>query len=163
MAKRVTAGSVFQRVYRDRAGNLCRTKVWYVRYYVNGKPLTLPAGTTDHDEALIFLRRKMADSATMAISQFPERVKMHQLFDLVLDFYKLKERRTLYNVECLLRPANPEHDIEPGRLRAWFGPMKAQAITSSLLKRYISERRLDKSKSRPTARLTASWLMCAAR
>ena len=52
MKKKITRGSVFQRVYRNRSGELKRTKRWYVKYYANGKPIMLPTETEDHDEAL---------------------------------------------------------------------------------------------------------------
>src|ERR1700723_3486590 len=64
MAAKITRGSVFQRVYRTRDGELKRTHVWYVKYYANGKPVTLPAETEDYDDALSFLRRKMANAVT---------------------------------------------------------------------------------------------------
>lgn len=142
MSPKITRGSVFQRVYRTRTGDLKRTRVWYVKYYSNGKPITLPAETEDHDEAVTFLRRKMADAAEQRITDLPERVTMGQLFDLLLEWYRLKERRTTYDLECMIRRADDEHK-EPGALMAWFGKMKAQAITSAAIARYIAERRRE--------------------
>ncbi len=142
MSAKITRGSVVQRVYRTRDGELRRTRVWYVKFYANGKPRTLPAETEDYDEALTFLRRKMADAAEQRITDLPERVTMGQLFDLLLEWYRLKERRTTYDLECLIRPADEEHE-QPGHLRAWFGKMKAQAVTSAAIGRYVADRRRE--------------------
>src|ERR1700680_3749740 len=102
MKKKITRGSVFQRVYRSRSGELKRTRRWYVKYYANGKPITLPAETEDYEEALTFLRKRMATAAEQKITDLPERVTMGQLFDQLLAWYKLKERRTTYDLECLI-------------------------------------------------------------
>ena len=142
MSAKITRGSVFQRVYRTRAGELRHTRVWYVKFYANGKPRTLPAETEDYDEALTFLRRKMADAAEQRITDLPERVTMGQLFDLLLEWYRLKERRTTYDLECLIRRADEEHE-QPGHLRAWFGKLKAQAVTSAAIGRYVADRRRE--------------------
>jgi len=142
MAAKITRGSVFQRVYRTRGGELKRTRVWYVKYYANGKPVTLPAETEDHNDALSFLRRKMADAAEQRITDLPERVTMNQLFDLLLEWYRLRERRTTYDLECLIRRADDDHK-EPGPVRAWFGKLRANTMTSSAIARYVAERRRE--------------------
>lgn len=135
MRKRIATGSVFQRAYRDKkTGELRHTSAWYIRYYVHGKPITLAAETDDYDEAVAFLRQKMAGLSREAqYSEHPERVRMHQLFDLVLDFYRLQERRTTYDVECKIE----------SRLRPYFGRMKAQDVTSQAQRRYIDSRRRE--------------------
>ncbi|HEV2201735.1 MAG TPA: site-specific integrase [Bryobacteraceae bacterium] len=113
-----------------------------MKYYANGKPVTLPADTEDHDEAVTFLRRKMADAAEQRITDLPERVTMNQLFDLLLEWYRVRERRTTYDLECLIRRADDERQ-KPGALRAWFGKMKAQAVTSAAIARYVAARRSE--------------------
>jgi hypothetical protein len=137
MAKKVKGGSVFQRVYRDRCGKLKRTRRWYVKYYANGKPVTLPAETKDYEEALTFLRKRMAAAGEQRITDLPERVTMGQLFDQLLSWYRLKERRTTYDLECLIQPVDKDHE-RPGPLREYFGRMKAQAVTSAAIARYVS-------------------------
>jgi|SRR5581483_5691351 len=141
---KLSSGSVFHQRYRGRDGQLKETRTWYVRYYVQGKPVTLPAETEDYDEAVQFLRRKM--SATSSESDvLPERVKMAQLFDLLLDSYRTKGRHSLRLVNSWLRPGDGRE--EPGRLRAWFGSIKAKDVTSALIRRYTYHR--QQAKPRP--------------
>lgn len=140
---KLAAGCVFHQRYKTRAGELKETKTWYIRFYVAGKPVTLPADTEDYDEAVAFLRKKMAAAGSGVAALLPERVKMAQLFDLVLEAARAKGLHSLPTVEGFLRASDKTHP-EPGRLRAWFGTIKAKNITSSLLRRYTNERRRDK-------------------
>ena len=136
MRKKIPTGSVFHKSYRDKAtGELRYTKKWSIRYYVKGKPITLPSGTKDYDDALALLRQKMATASRQAeYSEHPERVRMDQLFDLILEDYRLRNRHTLYDVT---------QKIE-SRLRPFFGDFKAQNITSSVIRQYITDRRHEK-------------------
>jgi integrase len=132
MRKRISSGSVFRRSYRHKkTGQIRHTKTWYLRYYVHGKPITASAETADFDEAVTMLRQKMANFSRQAqYSDHPERVRMDQLFDLVLENYRMQERRSMYDVE---------RKIE-SRLRPYFGRMKAQDITSHIIGCYVASR-----------------------
>ena len=137
MRRKIPSGAVFHKAYTDRNGKPCHTRVWYIKYYVRGKPITLPAETEDYDEAVDFLRKKMAEATQQAeFTAHPERVRMGQLFDLLLEFYRKHERRSTYDVE---------RKIE-SRLRKYFGRIKANAVTSTVIDRYISSRRAEKPK-----------------
>jgi len=136
MATKISRGSIFHRVYRSKSGELKRTATFYVKFYSNGKPVTLPTGTEDEDDALIFLRKKMADAAVGGpLAEMPERVKMGQLFDLMLAWYRLMERRTVYDLERLIEA--------PNGIRIHFGNLPAQALGSSSIVRYIAARRRE--------------------
>src|ERR1039458_5712603 len=81
--------------------------------------------------------QKMAEATQQAeFTAHPERVRMGQLFDLLLEFYRKHERRSTYDVE---------RKIE-SRLRKYFGRIKANAVTSTVIDRYISSRRAEKPK-----------------
>jgi integrase len=136
MRRKISTGSVFQRPYRDKqTGEKRLTATWFVKYYVSGKPVVVPAGTTAKDEAVAMLRQKMAGVAQqLQFSEHPERVRMDQLFDLMLDIYRRKERSTTYDVEKRV----------DAHLRPFFGKVKAQAVTPSQLRRYVDARRRDK-------------------
>jgi integrase len=69
-------------------------------------------------------------------TEHPERVRMGQLFDLLLEFYRKHEHRSTYDVE---------RKIEK-RLRPYFGKMKAQAVTSRVIERYWASRRAPDKK-----------------
>jgi len=86
MSKRISTGRVYQKTYRDRQGQKQKTSTWYLKYYEHGKPKDVSSGTSDYDEALDMLRKKMANIAEQPeYTEHPERVRMSQLFDLLLE------------------------------------------------------------------------------
>lgn len=141
---KLAAGCVFHQRYKTRDGETKETRTWYVRYYVHGKPVTLPAETEDYDEAVRFLRAKMAAADAGPASILPERVKMAQLFDLVLEVSKAKGLHSFDRVAALLRV--PDKLQDAGRLRAWFGSIKAKDVSRSLIRKYVTERLREKPK-----------------
>jgi integrase len=135
--KKIPAGSIFQKMYTDRDGKSRRTHTLYLKYYSRGKPIVISAETEDYDEALATLRQKLAQAAVQVdYTEHPERVRMSQLFDLLLEFYGKHERRSTYDVECKIK----------SRLRPWWGKIKAQAVGSALVDRYVRWRRSAKPK-----------------
>jgi integrase len=135
--RKIPSGSIFRKAYTDRHGKLCHTRCWYVKFYVRGKPKVLSTETEDYGEAVEFLRKRLAESSLQSdYTSHPERVRMTQLFDLILEFYRNHERRSTYDVE---------RKIE-SRLRPFFGNIKASAVTSTVISRYVSSRRAEKPK-----------------
>lgn len=134
MSKRIPTGRVFQRTYTDRHGVTRTTSTYYLKFYVHGKPVEVPTGTSDYEEALCMLRQRMANVARFGEhSEEPQRVLINQLLDLVLDDYRLKSRRSTYDTE---------HRIDK-HLRPFFGSRKATELTTSMLKRYIALRQKE--------------------
>ena len=137
MPKKIPTGRVYQKTYRDRQGKKQKTSTWYLKYYVHGKPKDVSSGTEDYDEALTMLRQKMAEAAQQPeYTHHPERVRMSQLFDMLLEDYKLRELHSTYDVK---------RKIEK-RLRPYFGKMKAQSVTSDVINCYIKARLAAKQK-----------------
>jgi integrase len=138
MRKKISTGRVFQKSYRDRAGRTRKTSTWYLKYYAHGKPVESSSGTDDYDEALAMLRKRMADQAIQPDhSDQPERVRMNQLFDLLIEDYRFKERKSTYDTE--LRVA--------ANLRPFFGERKAQAIGTTVQREYAAHRRRQKAEA----------------
>ena len=134
--KKIPTGSVFQRTYRDRRGCLVKTSAWHLKYYVRGKPVQVPSGTDDYDEALAMLRKRMAEASTRdSYTDQPERIKMDQLLDLALDDYRYNERKSTYDTELRVK----------SHLRPFFGAMKAQAVGTSAMRHYVELRRRQKA------------------
>jgi integrase len=130
--KKIPTGSVFHKAYKDRSGQTRHSRTWSIRYYVNGRPVEMATGTEDYDEAVAFLRKKMALlNEHQHMSAHPERVRMGQLFDLLLEFYRIQERHSIYDVE---------RKIE-SRLRKYWGNLKANVdITSPVIAEYTRSR-----------------------
>lgn len=135
--KKIATGSLFHKAYKDRSGRTRHSRTWSARYYVGGLPVEIATGTEDYDEAVAFLRKKMAAlNEHQHMGAHPERVRMGQLFDLLLEFYRTQERRSTYDVE---------RKIE-SRLRKYFGNRKALDMTSAVIAEYIRCRRAEKEK-----------------
>lgn len=134
---KLSTGSVFRKAYKDRSGRTRHSRTWTVRYYSGGRFTERASGTDDYDEAVIFLRKEVAKAHEQQhLTAHPERVRMGQLFDLLLEDYRTQERHSTYDVE---------RKIE-SRLRKYFGTRKAMDITSAVLKDYVRARRAEKSK-----------------
>jgi hypothetical protein len=126
MRKRIAAGSVFQRTYRDRNGVHRKTHTWFLKYYVNGKPLVVPSRTEDYSEAVSMLRQRIAKAARFAeYSSEPEHVLVDQLLDLVIEDYRFHRRNSTYDAE---------HRIQK-HLRPAFGQKKAGVLTTTAITR----------------------------
>jgi len=52
-------GSVYQRVYRDRSGKLCRTETWSIKYNNGSKVVCESLGTKDRDVAEELLKTRL--------------------------------------------------------------------------------------------------------
>jgi integrase len=82
------------------------------------------------------LRKKVAAAEEIGqLVEHPERVRMGQLFDLLLNWYTLKGRRNTYDVKRKIEKKNG--------LRVWFGKMKPQEVGSKITS-YIAWRRREK-------------------
>jgi integrase len=135
--KKIPTGSVFRKAYKDRSGQTRHSRTWTVRYYVEGRFIEMATGTQNYDEAVSFLRKKMAAlHEQQHVGAHPERVRMGQLFDLLLEVYRTQERRSTYDVE---------RKIE-SRLRKYFGKLKAMDVTSAVIAEYVRRRRAEKDK-----------------
>jgi integrase len=136
MRRTIPAGSLFHKAYKDGGGNTRHSFTWFARYYVDGRRIELPTGSTDKADALTFLRKKMSEvHEQRSISAHPERVRVGQLFDLLLETYRRKQRRSTYDVERKIEKKNG--------LRAYFGNMRAIELSSAVIAGYIRKRQAD--------------------
>jgi integrase len=130
-SKRIPTGRVYRRSYIDRHGQRRHTDTYYVKYYLDGKPIVVATQTEDYDEAVAILRDKMAGVARVqSYSDRPERVRMNQLFDLVIDVGRMKGNASQDDVELIIK----------NRLRPRFGNMLAQQVTNQEIRNYVKER-----------------------
>jgi len=65
----------------------------------------------------------------------PERVRMDQLFDLLLDDYRFQQRKSTSDTELRVKR----------HLRPFFGGMKAQAVATSTRRQYVELRLRQKA------------------
>ena len=92
-------GSVFQRIYRDRRGNLQKTSTSFLKYRIGDKLITIPTGTQDYQEAVAIIQRKINAATHLCRSDIEQRLAVNQLLDLVIEDYRSKDlRRSMWNV-----------------------------------------------------------------
>ena len=131
MRRKIPTGSVYQSSYRGRDGKRHKSTTWFLKYYVNGKPLRESTGTENRNEAIRILRQKMAKSARYSeYSEQLERVLVDQLLDLVIEDYRFNQRSTTYDAGLRV----DKH------LRPFFAQKKAVEVTSPIIKKYTSAR-----------------------
>jgi integrase len=148
MRRKIATGSVYQKTYRTRGGRTRKTTTWYLKYYVNGKPIEVSSGTDDYDEAVGMLKKRMAAAVDHPdYSDQPERVRIGQLFDLLVDDYRYKGRKSTYDTELRVN----------AHLRTFFGDMKAQGLGTSAIRKYVEHRRRQKAEA-ATVNKELSWL-----
>lgn len=132
MRKKIAAGSVFQKNYKDRTGRTRKSETWFLKFYANGKPIEVSTGTTDHGEAVTLLREKMAAAAkrSHAYTENLDKVTVNQLLDLVIEDHRDNKRTTTDDT----RRRIDKH------LRPFFGPKRTRDIGTKLLKEYRRKR-----------------------
>lgn len=128
-ARKPRAGSIYRPKYRKPDGTVAESRIWWVKFYRNGAPVRESADTEDWAEAERFLKRKLGE---VAAGRFigPERVRMAQLFDAVVEDYQQNGKRSLSDVKFRLRL----------HLLPAFGHLRAAEFGSSHVRRYIEQR-----------------------
>ena len=119
--RRITSGSVYRRADSNS---------WYIQFAIDGKIKRESAGTTNRDEAIEFLKRRLAEARTGRYTDIDERPTFADLERLLLENYEFKQNRT-----------DPRRHVR--RLAEMFGDMKAEDITEAKIREY-SRKRLKK-------------------
>jgi integrase len=116
------------------SGSLFRQKtsrVWWVKYYNNGRAYRESTHTADRKKAQQFLSKRLAEIASGTFSGFEiERITITELADGLLRDYRVNGRSSLDDVQ-----ARWTLHLEP-----FFGSMRAASVSSDLLARYVDER-----------------------
>jgi hypothetical protein len=134
-SKRIPTGRVYRHSYIDRHGQRRYTETYYVKYYLDGKPIVVATQTEDYDEAVAILRDKMASVARVqSYSDRPERVRMNQLFDLVIDVGRMKGNTSL---RCR---THHQESLAPA-VRQHAGPAGDQSGNSKVREERLAEKK----------------------
>jgi integrase len=104
-----------------------RSPFLWIKYYQAGKPIRESTRTADPGKASRFLRQRLAE----VTSDPDESPRIEQLVDDLFRDYRMKEQRSLDDVEARWRL----------HLKPFFGSVPATQLDSRLLARYIDSRR----------------------
>jgi integrase len=111
-----------------------RGSIWWIKFYHNGRPFRESSGSENYQDAERLLKRRQGE---IAVGRFaglgPERIRVRDLLNMVLDDYRVNERRTVYEVALRITR----------HLIPFFGDLRAADFSTLRLKRYIAERRAE--------------------
>lgn len=129
MAKR--RSGLYQQKKKKPDGTVAVLPTWWIKYSKNGRVFRESTGTKVCADAELFLKRRLGEVATGKFAGLHvERILVDQLFDDLLEDYKLNRRATI--VETTSRLKN--------HLRPFFGGMRAANLCTSEVKLYIRKR-----------------------
>ena len=115
-----------------------RGKVYWIKYYRNGKPYRESSKGTKEADAKRLLKKREGEIAQGKLPGiYFDRITFDELVDDFLNDYKINNKKSLSAAENNIR-----------HLREFFGGMRATSITTSTLYEYIEYRSIDKERVR---------------
>jgi integrase len=108
-----------------------RGTMWWVRYQHLGKRREESSGSSDQRVAERLLKRRVQESGRgQRVDPSAEhRVRMTQLFDMLVTDYEINKRRSAKDLQYRLQP-----------LREYFDGLKARDVNGAVIAKYIAER-----------------------
>jgi integrase len=133
------------REYGTGSIELRGTRLW-IHYYKNGKKFSESTGSDKITRAQAMLRKRLGE---IAVGEFvtpaDRRVTVDELYEGLLWDYR--DKANLHKITEYWQ--NPKHPEKPGRLKAFFGGMRASQVTTELLRKFVEQ--CEKDKLRPSS------------
>jgi len=109
-----------------------RGSIWWIKVYRHGRPFRESSGSKNYRDAERLLKRRQGEIVTGRFAGLgPERIRVRDLLEGVLEDYRNNQRRTIYEVGLrITRYLSP-----------FFGDLRAADFSTLWLKRYIAARR----------------------
>src|SRR6185369_7584799 len=83
--RRISRGSVYRR---------SDSESWYIQFSLDGEPKRESAGTSDRDEAIAFLHRRLDEAQHGRYTDVDQRPTFADLENLLIENYEYKRNRT---------------------------------------------------------------------
>jgi integrase len=136
MTRKPKLGTIFQRKARAPDGTVVVLSTWWIQYSRGGRQFRESAKTEDYDEAERMLKRRQGEIATGAFSGLaPERIRISQLLQEMLDDMKANGRRSYNSAEGGVRL----------HLVPFMGKVRVADFGSNLVKAYKAKRQVEKA------------------
>ena len=124
-------GSIYQRKWKDREGNVRESDVWWIKYYRDGRPMRESSESVRGSDAKKLLKSREGDVVKgVPITPKVTRVRFRELAEDVVTDYKVNGRRSIGDLEMRLR-----RHILP-----YFGQRRAASITTADINKFILKR-----------------------
>ena len=108
-----------------------REKIYWIKYYCNGKPYRESSKSTKESDAVRLLRRREGDIANGKMPGVVfDRVRFEEIAEGYILDYKINGKKTLTKAERLVRL----------HLAPFFGHISVARITTPMVRRYIDHR-----------------------
>jgi integrase len=125
-------GSIYRRRRKDKQGRVRESKVWWVKYFRNGKPFRESSNSIRRADAERLLRDREGRIARgLPVNPRADKIKFDELCQDVVNDYRCNENRSLPDLERRLR----KHVLD------YFSGSVAAAITPAHVQRYVVHRR----------------------
>ena len=126
---------------KPRTGSIyLRGDVWWLKFHCNGQVFRESSHSADYADAERLLKRRQGEIVTGRFSGLAiERIRMSELFDQLVEDYRLNGRASLPQLESRLKV----------HLRPAFGDVRAAEFGSDHIKRYVV-RRVDEGAANAT-------------
>ncbi len=109
---------------------------WWIKYYEEGKPYRESSGSTRKRDAQRLLAKRQGAIATGKFTGIqPEKTTLEELFKDLVNDYKINRKRNLSLVKHYVK-----------QLKAYFGGIRAQSITTDMVRAYVAQRQEEVSK-----------------
>jgi integrase len=129
---------VKKRRTRGTGGIFCKRGWYYIKYYVNGKPVYEATGTQKEKEAREKLKARLGQLAEgRYVGPAADRVTFEDLMQGLMNDYKANHKKTLSDVEFRVRK----------HLAPFFAGRRAQQTSSADLRAYIAHRQEQGAKN----------------
>ena len=123
-------GSLYRPKFRARDGTLKESRVWWLKYRVDGRVIRESSETHKEAEARRLLRQREGAAAEgRAIVPRVERVKIADLAEDLRHDYQANGRRSLRRLEFTLR-----------HVLGFFGERRAVHVTTADANAYVAKR-----------------------
>jgi integrase len=121
---------------KRRHGDGCvylRGRIWWIKYYANGAPVSESSDSQKEADARKLLKRRLGEIAVgRFIGPDAERVMIRELAEDYLNDYRVNDKKSLDKaVRCV------------NRINGFLGDLKAHAVTTDLVRRFIAQRQQE--------------------
>ncbi len=125
-------GSIFHKRYTDkRTRKTKKTSTLYMKYYIGGKPVIEPTGTTKYREAVKQLRQRQAEVASgRYVGPDVEKTSYRNIREIALNHYRANDRKSLDRFQDAV-----------AHLDQFFSSRLVRDITSDRVTAYTASRR----------------------
>ena len=124
-------GTPRDRRERGSGGLYRRNGIWWIKYYVNGKPVRESTGTNSKIDAQKLLTNLLADVASGEIRSPRNReLLVSDLYEAAVRDYEVNRKKSIRNLK-----ASWNH-----HLCSFFGHLPISAVTAVLVRRYVTDR-----------------------